>query len=218
MRTAERQPKPRTWEELCKCSYPANICLHARACMWALTFHSKPQTQHMSGICQIASFCQVGFYINSCSFLIDESSWFSQHSNLLGSCQSKSIQWWSHRSEESCTPLLRNQSPVIQVKNQCWGRKASAEQLRQIWAGMKPSAINSSAKAQCSCLAYCHHSALDLVYWTLHADFVYIHHWGAVNSCLLCRLLREAGKNFFSRKIGSEIQRKPSGKNQEWGA
>lgn len=112
--------------------------------MWVLTSHSKPQTQCMSGSFQVASFCQVGFYIHSCSPLIYESSWFSQYSNLLGSCQSKSIQWQSHRSEESYTPLPRNQCLLqFKWKNQCWGIKASAEQLKQIWADMKPSAINS---------------------------------------------------------------------------
>lgn len=49
------------------------------------------------------------------------------------------IQVWgkSHTLDEKL------QLPAIQVKNQCWGRKASAEQLRQIWADMKPWVINS---------------------------------------------------------------------------
>lgn len=58
------------------------------------------------------------------------------------------------------------QSPAIQVKSQCWGRKASAEQLRQMWADMKPWVINSHQQK----LSVAALLTVITMLWTLYND------------------------------------------------
>lgn len=164
--------------------------------------------------CQVASFCQVGFCSYSCSptvwvlmvlpALKSQISWAPDNLDLssgnhTGLRKATHLGWGI---EFSCSS---SEKSVLGKKGIC--RTAEADMS---WYETMSNKL-SSAKAQCSCLAHCHHNALDPVCWPLYI-FVTEEEWTAV-SCVERKRSRK--KNLCPRKIGCEIQRNPSGKSQE---
>lgn len=105
------------------------------------------------------------------------------------------------------------QSPAIQVKNQCWGRKALAEQLRQIWADTKPW-VTSSHQQKLSVAALL--SVITML-WTLYTDPCIYSSLRRNEELPLVWSIREAEKNFSPRNIDVRFREILLEKNQKEG-
>lgn len=160
----------RTWVEVQWPSWypPTHVCMPCGC----LASHGRTPAPCMPYNCQAASFCQAGFYSCSCSPLYPhglpstQTSCDSARLNLSGG---------NHTGPRNAVHLC--QGIVLSCnssENQCWGRKASAEQLRQIWADTKPSAISTHQDKLSETASLTVITTLWTLYIEPHAQSLYI--------------------------------------------